>query len=159
VNEIRDILIYLFRHYPRPNSLSKARVIKMVYLADWRHAIQHDKPITKINWIFNHYGPYVADVVDAVRHDPDFDVVLVANAYGEPKELIRVKAHAQYKGVLSTEAQDAIDHIIDKTSSLLWDDFIRLVYSTYPVLASQRYAQLDLGTLAQEYKNNHLRAS
>ena len=38
------------------------------------------------------------------------------------------------------------------TKDKTWDQFITFVYSTYPIVNSERYSQLDLVALAQEYK-------
>jgi len=35
---------------------------------------------------------------------------------------------------------------------LEWQDLLRLVYSTYPILSSERYSELDLVALAKEYE-------
>lgn len=152
MNSLRDILVYLFRHYPYPKELSKARVVKMIYLADWRNAIQHGVQLTTIRWYFNHFGPYVDEVINVARQDEDFEVVLVTNCFHGPKELIKLKSKAKVKGELSLEAQMSLDHVIKNTSNLYWDDFISLVYSTYPIITQSKYSQLDLPKLAKEYR-------
>ncbi|MFC0274215.1 Panacea domain-containing protein [Metabacillus herbersteinensis] len=41
----------------------------MVYLADWYSALKNGKQLTNIEWYFDHYGPYVVDVYNAVKED------------------------------------------------------------------------------------------
>ncbi|MEZ5578109.1 MAG: hypothetical protein R3F40_00950 [Candidatus Competibacteraceae bacterium] len=31
----------------------------MIYLADWFSSLADGKKLTDIEWLFNHYGPYV----------------------------------------------------------------------------------------------------
>lgn len=148
---LRDVILYLCQHYPHKNELSKARLTKMVYLADWRSAILYGRQITDINWRFNYYGPYVDDVVNVARVDPDFNIIQDTNQFGDWKELIRVTNDAQ-RPILKKSEQAVLDHVIEVTAPKYWNDFIQLVYSTYPIVTQPRFAKLDLVALAQEYK-------
>ena len=122
----------------------------MVYLADWKSAMLYQKQLTNINWYFNHYGPYVSDVIEAIRSDNDFTIDTQKNMYGELKELIRIsEKHTQ--PTLSDNVKHVLDFVIEKTSPLSWDDFIKLVYSTYPIVTQPKYSTLDLVALAKLY--------
>lgn len=126
----------------------------MVYLADWKHSIEHGGQIAGIEWYFNNHGPFVWDVVEAARDTPSlFDVEQTDNFYGEQKTLIKAK-DVGYTPDLSGSEQDVANHVIDATSDLVWDRFINLVYSTYPVVSTDQYNSLDLPRLAAEYKRS-----
>lgn len=146
-----EILKYLFSNYPNPSELSKARAVKMVYLADWKSAISQEKQITDIKWIYNHYGPYVEDVIDLIRKDENFDIISDVNYHNQPKEVIRLKN--KVKADIDDSSKKILDFVIKKTSPLYWDDFIRLVYSTYPIIKEKKLNRLNLTELAKEYKN------
>jgi hypothetical protein len=45
-----------------------------------------------------------------------------------------------------------LDFVIEKTKDLEWNDFIRLIYSTYPIVTQDKYSKLDLVSLAKEYQ-------
>ena len=45
-----------------------------------------------------------------------------------------------------------IDRVFEVAKDKTWDQFITFVYSTYSIVNSERYSQLDLVALAQEYK-------
>jgi hypothetical protein len=145
-----EILKYLFSNYPNPSELSKARAVKMVYLADWKSAITQNKQLTNIKWIYNHYGPYVDDVITTIRNDENFEIISDVNVYNEPKEIIRLKK--KVKAEISNSSKDILDFVIAKTSPLYWEDFIRLVYSTYPIIKEKKLNRLNLVELAEEYK-------
>jgi len=149
---IKDILIYLCQKYPHKYQLSKARITKMVYLVDWKYAIDYREVPTGIEWEYNHYGPYVEDIYDcAKRHKDIFIVKPAENYYGYPKEMIEVKPKVAMPK-LPERLQRTLNHIINITKDLTWKDFIRLVYSTYPIISRDRYTTLDLVALADEYK-------
>lgn len=145
-----DIVKYIYIHYPHKKELSKARVVKMVYLADWKSAIVYGRQLSSINWYFNHYGPYVSSVIEVIRKDPDFNVSWVTNPLGEPKELVVLKNNVTQPNV-SKDTKEILDFVISKTAPLYWEDFIKLVYSTYPIVNKPRFSELDLVSLAKEY--------
>lgn len=153
MDTLKDIITYLYIKYPHKNELSKARLVKMIYLADWKYALLYNKQLTTIEWYFNHYGPYVSDIIDAIRNDKDFTIKTQTNCYGDLKELI-ILNETHVNPSLTNEAIDVLNFVIQKTHSLIWDDFIRLVYSTYPIVSQPRYSNLNLVELAISYKTN-----
>ncbi|QCG92714.1 DUF4065 domain-containing protein [Azospirillum sp. TSA2s] len=147
-----DVVTYICKNYPNPDELSKARITKMVYLCDWRSAYKRGKQISPIKWIYNHYGPYVDEVVDSARLDPRTEVVYTENAYGNPKELVRLINSGTPQPRLDDEEKEIVDNIIRVTSPLYWSDFIDMVYSTYPVRRSEKLSSMDLVKLAKDLR-------
>ncbi len=148
--EVIDVVRYLLRTYPHEQELSNARVTKMIYLADWHQALNWQRQITGIEWYFDNYGPFVWDVLDAAKAHPEFvKVIPTTNFYGGTKTLFATTGENDPITV-SSEEKSSLDHIIEVTESLYWNDFIRLVYSTRPVAKSPRYSVLDLIEQAQE---------
>lgn len=149
---LKDVIAYLLKEYPFADELSNARVCKMIYLADWRHAIRQGKTITNINWYFDNFGPYVEDVKQVVQDNPElFSLESTSTIYGDPKTLFSLK-NSEYEPRLADEEVKTLDYVISKTKPLNWSEFIKLVYSTYPIQSSERYQNLNLPTLAAEYR-------
>lgn len=152
--KLQDILVYLLANYPIKSELSNARVTKMVYLADWKHAIETGGQMSPINWFFNNYGPFVWDVKDTVEANPElFSLRTDTNFYGQPKLLIDLREEP-YAPSLSNSERQALDHVIATTKQMDWASFIQLVYSTYPVVKSPRYSSLNLAQYAAEYRQS-----
>jgi predicted nucleic acid-binding OB-fold protein len=151
MSELRDVVAYICRNYPHKDELSNARVTKMIYLADWRSALTRGKRLTDVHWVFNHYGPFVYDIINAVKEDPVFEVVPTENMYGGPKDLMRIADDVDYPS-LGEEERELLDFVIEKSAQKNWDEFIRLVYSTYPIATQERFSELDLVALAREYE-------
>lgn len=152
MDTLKDFLIYVFEYYPSPLELSKARLVKMLYLADWKSALDRERQLTGIDWFFNHYGPYVDDVMELIKSDSrNFRVELRQGSYGGMREVISLTSRHEAPEV-SGPARRILDFIIRTASHLAWDDFIQLVYSTYPIQTSTRYSYLDLVGLAREYR-------
>jgi uncharacterized protein YwgA len=151
--DICDIVVHLLRNYPHTQEMSNARVTKMVYLADWKHAIDNGSQISSIQWHFDNYGPFVWDVKQTVENNPSlFRIDRVTNYFGTPKLLFSLRETASSTSKLRDSERNAINHVIESTKNLGWQAFIQLVYSTYPIIASRRYSSLDLVDLARKYE-------
>ncbi len=153
MDRLRDVVAYICRNYPYKDELSNARVTKMVYLADWRSAITRGRQLTDLEWEFSNYGPYVKDVIQVAEMDPAFEVVATKNLYGTPKDLVRVADDVVYPS-LTEEEKELLDFVVSSSASKNWDDFIKLVYSTYPIVTQERFSKLDLVKLAKEYEES-----
>lgn len=151
MNKRANIMAYFCINYPHKNELSKARLTKLVYLADWFSSLLDNKQLTNINWVFNHYGPYVEDISSIAAFDDNFSITHHKTIYGGDKYVISCTVPPESID-LSSREKSILDAIIEKTKKMYFNDFIDYVYSTYPVTASERYTQFDLPSLAKEYK-------
>ena len=156
---IKDVTAYICAKYPHKDELSKARVTKLVYLADWKSAQKNKKQLTKIEWYFHNYGPYVDAVVDAALKDSRFNIVSTSTMYGDSKTLFSIKNNADFEKGLSEEERKIIDCVIVDTKNLYWDSFIKHVYDTYPIRVTDRHETLNLVALAKQESSNKQRQS
>ena len=140
IYSLNDLIKYFCSIYPHAQELSKARLTKMVYLADWENYKASRKQISNIEWYFDNFGPYVTDVIDAAYNDPDVRVVSTRTIYGTDKTLIEYKGETPN---IDEETKSILDKVIDDTKPLSWKSFIDYVYSTPPIKQSARYNYLD----------------
>ncbi len=153
--KLRDIIAYLCDRYPHPKELSNARLTKMVYLADWKSALERGEQLTDLSWEFSHYGPYVPDVIRLARSEEDFEVKQDETIYGDQKELVHHETESGMAGAypsLEPEDKDLLDFVIRSVEDKSFTEFVKLVYSTYPIVTQDRYSRLNLVNLAREYK-------
>lgn len=154
MNNLLNIIYYICLNYPNNEDLSNARLNKIIYLADWRNVLRRGRQVSNINWVFNHYGPFVFDIIDEVNaHENIFEVKCIANDFGAPKQIISLKGGLNQVNT-NIEDSDSIDFIIEKTKDMGFNKFIQYVYSTYPVLSSQHGEALNLLEKAEEYRTN-----
>ncbi len=155
--ELIDIISYILKNYPHKTELSNARLTKMIYLIDWRSAFDYGEQITNINWYFDNYGPFVHDVEDVINNNSGLiKRVDTYTIYGTKKTMFLLKNEDIDFDNLSENVTSTIDIIIEKTKRLYWKDFIDFVYSTYPIVTSERYTFLNLIKKAEEYKKELL---
>lgn len=150
--KISNLIKYLLKNYPHKSELSASRLTKMLYLADWKSAIQNSKQITDAKWHFNHYGPYVDDFLKTAKDDDDIKITIAKTMFGGHKQ--QVELSDDFNGSIEIEESEKkiLDFVISSTKDKNYEAFIKLVYSTYPVVSSSRYSDLDLVEMAKEYK-------
>lgn len=153
MKKLQKIVAYFCLEYPHKSELTKARLTKMVYLSDWFSSLLDGEQLTNIEWVFNHYGPYVDDVVNSTRSALGFKIESTSNAYGAEKSIISYSG-AENDIDLSKREKDILNAVIDKTKSMYFNDFIDYVYSTFPIKSNERYSILDLPELARQYKES-----
>lgn len=139
-----DIAAYIVHKYPHKSELSKARLTKMAYLADWKSVSIRGKQISAIKWYFHNFGPYVDDVAEAARSDPRIEAKFTKNYYGDMKEEFSPVGYCDDFGSLDRKDIDILERIIEETSRLYWSGFIKHVYDTPPIKGSDRYTFLKL---------------
>ena len=144
--KLRSIVSYIVKNYPYPDELTKTRITKLVYLIDWENIKREDKQITNINWYFDHYGPYVSDVLDEADEDSCIKVEITTSNFGTLKYIVKSKIdknELSYSDLTEDEIS-VIDSVMEKTKYFSWNKFIDYVYSTEPIKRSDKYSDLDL---------------
>lgn len=137
---LNNLIKYFCSNYPHSQELSKARLTKMIYLADWENFKISQEQITDIKWYFDNFGPYVTDIVDTAYNDPDIRLVSTRTIYGTEKTLIEYKGNSP---TLDESVKIILDKVIGSTKTLSWTNFIEYVYTTPPIKQSTRYNYLD----------------
>lgn len=150
--KLLEIIRYILSNYPYPDEISASRLTKMVYLADWKEAIVHGKQITEIKWHFNHRGPYNDEIIQAARKDKNIKITVKNNIFGNKKTHIELIG-CELPGNIDSDFLEVLDFVINATKEKSYGDFLKLVYSTYPVISSDKYDDLDLVSKAAEYKS------
>ncbi len=135
MSKIADVAAYFCKHYPHKSELSKTRLTKLVYLADWEAAKRKGRQVTDIEWYFHNFGPYVDDVIEAVQEDPRFEIIQALNYYGEPKVEVRLSGKEAASGGLDNEEINILDSVIETTSPMYWDSLSN-TYTVLPQLKS-----------------------
>lgn len=142
---------YVLKNYPYKSELSSSRLTKIMYLADWKSAIDNSAQLTSVKWHFDHYGPYVDDIVESIKYDPQVNIESSSNIYGGKKTLIRLKGDF-IEFAINEKQKNTLDFVMQATKDKNYSEFIKLVYSTYPVVTGSRYSDFDLVALANNYK-------
>lgn len=147
-DKIHDLIYWVCAKHRNPSVLSKARMTKLAYLADWKMAEEYGQTITEIDWEFNHYGPYVPDVVEVAMSSNEIAIESAETMYGTPKEVFRLLQPRIDIRALTPDEAAIIDQVIDETRYMSFAKFIDHVYDTFPVKNTPRYNLMNLPDLA-----------
>lgn len=154
--EKEDKILCLGRYFlSRCGKLPKGRLVKLFYLLDWKSALERAQTVTHLTWYYNHYGPYLPEVINIlVKNGNNIFISTESNLLGASSDYISLGCADNAKDApkLSSDEAGLADKVIAATKDLNFEQFIKLVYSTYPVRSSRKYSQLDLLKLAQCYK-------
>jgi uncharacterized protein YwgA len=150
--KLHDMMAHFCYHISHKSDLSKARLTKLVYLADWKMSQINGRQISDIYWLFNHYGPYVDDVAKLAFNSTDFLITQTKNPYGSLKEEFIFRGDILQCQSLDANEIRIINDVIAETEPLYFNKFIQHVYATYPVENSNRYSVLNLPKLAKKEK-------
>jgi hypothetical protein len=152
MSKLKNIIEYIISNYPQSNELSKPRLVKLIYLIDWKHSIDNGVQFTDIKWYFNHYGPYVEDVIDLMKSESEtFEVISYENPYSGGRT-DKFKLKKSVNPIINEKALNAAKFIIANTFHMNWSQFISLVYSSYPIKNSEKYTYLDLESFSEKFK-------
>ena len=144
-NKLKDVLSYIVKNYPYSDDLTKTRTTKLVYLVDWEYTKKYGHQLTNIKWFFDHYGPYVSDVLDEADKDRRISIKKTKSNFGTVKYMVMPKfTKNDIVYSLTTDEIEIINDVIKKTKLLSWNQFIRYVYDTSPIKNSEKYKKLDL---------------
>jgi len=142
---------YIKGHYPQPDQLTEDRLFAVLYLIDWKSAIERKQPLTDLLW-----------QIERVPEPTSDQKKVVISAIQQPGYELQVDASTGHSRVigqtidnLSTEDTQVIDFVIQSASQKSWPDLLRLVYSTFPVMTQPKHAPLDLVALADKYNREY----
>jgi antitoxin SocA-like protein len=154
--KVIDVAYYICFHASQMRiTLSKARLVKLIYLADWKAAVDYGHQITDVQWYFNHFGPYVKEIIDIIEGSNVFLKCHYVNQFGNSAEEILLNPESgkgDLKTTLSEDNRKIIDYVLSITRDMSYMEFIRLIYSTYPIIKSNKFEKMDLEKLSNEYK-------
>lgn len=151
-NTMLNMIKYLLKNYPDKSQLSASRLINMMYLAEWKNLIEHEKQLTNTIWQLNKFGPYINNFLKLVSEDKDILVKETENMFHHKKRQIKLSESFNKKIDVSVENKEILDFVIKATKDKKYNDVNKLVSSTYPVLNSNYYSDFNLAKMANDYK-------
>lgn len=137
--DIASIIRYIYDRYPDQDELTLLRLKAMLYLSDWRHAIRHGSQITELQWEISNDEPRLdRHHFEQIIHYLIRSRTNYFNFFSKPK--------------LNRTERDVLDFVISNSRKKTGEELERLVHSTYPVVKKNKFNDINLVTLAEEYE-------
>lgn len=152
MERVINILDYLYVKYPNSNQLSISRVMKLLYLIEWKFAITRFEKLTDIEWLNTEYGPFYKSLRRIFNESSNFTVTIKLDESGREQTIIFF-LNKKDSINLKSETIDVIDFVIEHCKSYSWTELNNLVNSTYGVLNTPQGQIIDILKLANDYRN------
>jgi hypothetical protein len=154
MDKFQSALAYVVRKIPLEfNEFSVSLVLKILYLSDWKFAIDYGKQITEIEWKVSKVSLPIDDdleksVSETFRLFKSVKKHSKSNYYPDTRDLSSMVEDSS----LQTEEIAIIDFILRICILEGVDSIIKITFSTYPFLKMTKDDGFDLIKLAKEYK-------
>ena len=151
MNALKDIIWAILER-----KMKLPRLIKAVYLVDWKCAISGSSRPCGLNWVYGPCGPTDKQIFACVKSTPElFSVEENEVKSGDSACIITTIARApiEYAPVLSDDVKCSINHVLKVAMPKKWEELSILVSSTYPIMKSSMFDSLDIDRLSEEYRD------
>lgn len=154
MNTVDDIVGYICKNFPHNEELSKGRITKLIFLADWFMCLAYARQISPIVWYVNQYGPFTEDIDNLLQSNPLFTLKETDNYYGGNKKFFFLKDANEFQDHLPEDDRKILLSVINKTQDLSWDKFRKVVLNSYPLSTNDNtnYQQINLISLSASYR-------
>ncbi len=148
---ITEIMIYyIVKIVSGAEHLSVPRCIKVIYLLDWYSAFMYQRQSGR-KWFHGLCGPKEASMESLLSASSRYyEIRQMDNHLGGVKDVIFCKEVCDVPKITPNDLA-IISYVASIVRGMPWNDLIRLVSSTYPMLKSLPGEYIDLKTLATEY--------
>jgi 3-dehydroquinate synthase class II len=151
MERVINIIDYLYLNYPNSNQLSISRVMKLLYLIEWRYAITKFEKLTDVEWMQTEYGPFYRALRSIFNESSNFEVSIKLDDNNREQTVI-VFLNKKENSNLREETKEVVNFVIVHCKDYSWSELNNLVNSTYGVLNTQQGQIIDIVNLAIKYR-------
>ena len=149
MNDLHDIIWALL---DSRKGVKLPRLIKEVYLVDWKCAFAYPPRPCKFAWVYGPCGPTSNEILKCIQqHSNLFRIEERQNSAGIQVQTI-FKREVEHSASLSMGVPLAIDLVLRVAAPKDWEALSLLVSSTYPIMRSSMLDELELERFAEEYR-------
>jgi hypothetical protein len=146
MDKLKDT-IYCILKSKKENKVLDAKLVKVVYLANWIYTLKTKKPISPIGWAYNNYGPYSTAIFNIINENRD-----IFKIKSEGGLIYEIKDKNYKISSLSKKEIKCINSAIKKTNNLNFFKLINYIFKTYPVKVSEKGSLMDLEQIYKVYE-------
>lgn len=144
-------LIRVIYSCDRANGLShdENMLSDFIYLSDWQHCLNHDEPLTNIQWIHGKQGPVAKnfDISEMTKAETTSGIKIIIEIIND---FVKNK-NKEYK-YIDYEGRESVKEIFEKIKKLELNEVYLLANSTFPMICTAKESRLHLKELSKQYK-------
>jgi hypothetical protein len=152
MENIINIITQLYIKYPNSNQLSYSRVMKLLYLIEWKYSITEFERISKTDWLLTEHGPLYNKLPHILEESDNFDIITKFDKNNKQQLIIKFNLSTEIP-TISEKSNKIIDFVIEHCKILEWSELNNIVNSTYGIMNSSLNHIIEIENLAKEYKN------
>ena len=144
---LKDLVALVISEYPKPEDLTRARLEKLIYLADVEWAWRYGDKLTDIDWIYNDYGPFVHACdppTGELEGEGSVKIHYDQTVFGNDKRWHQWIGSEKEVGGVTPEEINVIRSVIKETWRFQFGRFVEYVYSTPPMVQANQYERHDI---------------
>ena len=127
-------IIYIIRNHTEQHEATPIRLMQILYLIDWKHALVYNFQLTELKWQIIHNYPICLDYQSL---------------------FINYNNNKKIKVSLDPKEKKIIDFVLTKSDKLSSEKLNKLIESTYPFIKNGKPDSiLNLNKLVGELNNN-----
>lgn len=145
---LMELKIILQAILKNSGSISKTKLLKLAYLAEYYYYKKHQTRLTNTEWIFFLYGPYVTDYEETIKKRP-FKIEIIDGELGKFNIVKLNENSALLNGVTDLDLKLFIKNIVSNFGHKSLEEILDFIYfDTEPILSIRgRKEKLDFSTI------------
>ena len=152
MERVINIIDYLYLNYPNSNQLSLSRVMKLLFLIEWRFAITKFEKLTDVEWMQTEYGPFYKALRNIINESSNFEISIKLDDNNR-EQIVIVFLNKKEDINLNEETKEVVNFVIVHCKDYSWSELNNLVNSTFGVLNTQQGHIIDVVNQAIKYRD------
>lgn len=150
MSKLLDITTFILKNSTKAFSMPVADLSRIIYLCDWKSAIENGNQLTDLAWTVQLFGPKVDDMEAELSAAQDFVLETTTTDSGKLQKSIRLKNPSRLSN-LSSSDMEVLTFVLKQTQNMDLGQLLQLIFSTYPMATGNLGHELDLKSLASQY--------
>ena len=149
MNELKDIIWLLLQPI---NGVRLPRLIKEIYLVDWKCAFAYPPRPCTFKWVYGPCGPTSDAIEKCVRLNGDLFRIEKSQSQSGIDLFTVCRQDIEYTPTLTSGVVSAVNLVLRVAAQKTWEELTLLISSTYPIMQSSILDVIDIERYAKEYR-------
>jgi uncharacterized phage-associated protein len=145
--KLRDAVVYVVNEFRQRQQvpLTRTKLVKFLYLADYRSSQERKKPVTGVQYKSYYYGPYAAEILEAAEDQPRY-VLYERCARSDGASYYAYEPTGKKPRLATLDEKDRryLDDVLEEYGSLSLKRLLRVVYQTPPFKKAEMLQPISL---------------
>lgn len=147
-----DLAVHLIQSY-KSNRVARSRLIKSIYLCDWKSCLADGHQMTSAEWTLEDCGPYSPEIAKRIEERDDLFRIERKIVGYETVKYVSLVSDNPVANSLTVRDLEIINFVINRMNLDSYSHLNAVVNSTFPAYFCAIGETIDMVKLAQRYSN------